>query len=96
MTGDSRRVGGDDLRDRRQELVEAGVRSIAECGFEGLRLRIVAADVGIDHSTVHHYWIVGGGIGRRCGVQVLLKPGVNDVLGSNAIAQEETAWTDTA
>lgn len=56
MTGDSRRVGGDGLKDRRQELVEAAVRSIAECGFEGLRLRLVAADVGIDHSTVHHYF----------------------------------------
>ena len=39
--------------------------------------------------------IVGGRIGRRCPVQVLLKPGVN-VLCSNAIAQEQTVWTVTA
>jgi len=56
MTEDSRRVGGAGLKDRRQELVEAAFRSIAEYGFEGLRLRIVATDVGIDHSTVHHYF----------------------------------------
>lgn len=28
---------------------------MAEAGFEGLRLRQVADDVGIDHSTLHHY-----------------------------------------
>ena len=42
--------------DRRQALVEAAYRRIAECGFEGLRLRDVAAEVGIDHSTIHHYF----------------------------------------
>src|SRR5437588_7177836 len=43
-------------QDRRQALVEAAYRRIAECGFEGLRLRLVAAEVGIDHSTIHHYF----------------------------------------
>ena len=43
-------------QDRRQALVEAAYRRIAECGFEGLRLRDVAAEVGIDHSTIHHYF----------------------------------------
>jgi AcrR family transcriptional regulator len=41
---------------RRQAVVEAAFRCIAERGFEGLRLRLVAADVGIDHSTLHHYF----------------------------------------
>lgn len=41
---------------RRQALVEAGFRRIAERGFEGLRLREVAAEAGIDHSTLHHYF----------------------------------------
>jgi TetR/AcrR family transcriptional repressor of nem operon len=45
-------------QDRRQALVEAAYRRIAECGFEGLRLRDVAAEVGIDHSTIHHYFPV--------------------------------------
>ncbi len=29
---------------------------VAEVGFEGLRLRQVAEDVGIDHSTLHHHF----------------------------------------
>jgi len=41
---------------RRQALVDAAFRCIAEKGFEGLRLRDVAAEVGIDHSTLHHYF----------------------------------------
>ena len=40
---------------RRDELVDAAFRRVAEVGFEGLRLRQVAEDVGIDHSTLHHH-----------------------------------------
>jgi len=42
--------------DRRCALVEAAFQSVARAGFEGLRLREVAAAVGIDHSTIHHYF----------------------------------------
>jgi AcrR family transcriptional regulator len=42
--------------DRRQELIEAAFALIAEKGFEGLRLRDVSGRVGIDHSTLHHYF----------------------------------------
>ena len=42
--------------DRRQALVDAAFRRLAERGFEGLRLRDVAAAAGIDHSTLHHYF----------------------------------------
>lgn len=41
---------------RRQSLVEAAFQCIAVKGFEGLRLREVAREAGIDHSTVHHYF----------------------------------------
>ncbi len=44
------------MTDRRLALVEAAFRGIAERGFEGLRLRPVAAEAGIDHSTLHHYF----------------------------------------
>jgi AcrR family transcriptional regulator len=44
------------VRTRRQELVEAAFRRVAEVGFEGLRLRQVSQDVGIDHSTLHHHF----------------------------------------
>lgn len=42
--------------DRRQALIEATFDLIAEKGFEGLRLRDVSGRVGIDHSTLHHYF----------------------------------------
>jgi AcrR family transcriptional regulator len=42
--------------ERRQALVRAAFGCIAEKGFEGLRLRDVAAEAGIDHSTLHHYF----------------------------------------
>lgn len=44
------------MTDRRRALVEAAFKGIAERGFEGLRLRPVAAEAGIDHSTLHHYF----------------------------------------
>ena len=36
--------------------MEAAFEAIARRGFEGLRLREVARSVGIDHSTLHHYF----------------------------------------
>ncbi len=45
-----------DRVDRRQALVRAAVSAIAERGFEGFRLRPIAAAAGIDHSTLHHYF----------------------------------------
>jgi TetR/AcrR family transcriptional repressor of nem operon len=42
--------------DRREQLVQAAFERVAEIGFEGLRLRQVAEQVGIDHSTLHHHF----------------------------------------
>src|SRR6185437_11530319 len=42
--------------ERRDSLVAAAFAVIAREGFEGLRMRSVAADAGLDHSTVHHYF----------------------------------------
>jgi AcrR family transcriptional regulator len=42
--------------DRRQALVAAAYRQIAEVGFEGLRTREVAAAVGINVATLHYYF----------------------------------------
>jgi AcrR family transcriptional regulator len=42
--------------ERRDALVRAAVGQIARDGLGGLRLRSVAAEVGIDHSTIHHYF----------------------------------------
>jgi AcrR family transcriptional regulator len=41
---------------RRQELVLAAYREIAERGFEGLRTREVAASVGVNIATLHYYF----------------------------------------
>jgi len=41
---------------RRQELVLAAYREIAQHGFEGLRTREVAAEVGVNIATLHYYF----------------------------------------
>jgi len=42
--------------DRRSALVLAAYRQIAERGFEGLRTREVAAEVGVNIATLHYYF----------------------------------------
>ena len=42
--------------DRRHALILAAYQRIAEKGFEGLRTRDVAAQVGIHSATLHHYF----------------------------------------
>lgn len=41
---------------RRQELIWAAFKQIAERGFEGLRTRDVAAEVGVKVATLHYYF----------------------------------------
>src|SRR5947209_6656213 len=50
---------------RREELVRAAFNQIAEHGFEGLRTRDVAAEVGVNIATLHYYFptkeaLIGG------------------------------------
>lgn len=42
--------------DRRNALVQAAFRQIAERGFEGLRTRDVAAQAGVNVATLHYYF----------------------------------------
>jgi AcrR family transcriptional regulator len=42
--------------DRRAALVNAAYRQIAAHGFEGLRTRDVAAEVGVNIATLHYYF----------------------------------------
>lgn len=42
--------------DRRRDLVLAAYHQIAERGFEGLRTREVAAEVGVNVATLHYYF----------------------------------------
>lgn len=41
---------------RRQELIQAAYNAIAERGFEGLRTRDVADQVGVNIATLHYYF----------------------------------------
>ena len=41
---------------RREDLVQAAYREIAERGFEGLRTREVAKEVGVNIATLHYYF----------------------------------------
>ena len=41
---------------RRDELVLAAFKLIAENGFEGLRTRDVASEVGVNIATLHYYF----------------------------------------
>jgi len=50
------RSAGTAKEDRRQELVLAAFNQIAARGFEGLRTREVAAEVGLNIATLHYYF----------------------------------------
>ena len=43
-------------KDRRKELILTAYDHIAKRGFEGLRVRAVAEEVGINNATLHYYF----------------------------------------
>ncbi len=45
-----------DPESRRKELVLAAYRRVATAGFEGLRTRDVAGEVGVNIATLHYYY----------------------------------------
>lgn len=49
-------AGSSSNADRRHALVRIAYRHLAERGFEGLRVRAVAAEAGINHATLLHYF----------------------------------------
>jgi AcrR family transcriptional regulator len=57
------------MADRRDALVAAAFQRLASSGFEGLRTRDIAADVGCNVATLHYYFptkeaLIRGVIGR--------------------------------
>jgi AcrR family transcriptional regulator len=42
--------------ERRREVIRAAYYTLAERGFEGLRMREIAKRAGMDHSTLHYYF----------------------------------------
>ncbi len=49
-------VDGPVAAERRQALVQAAYRQLAQRGFEGLRTREVAAEAGVNIATLHYYF----------------------------------------
>ncbi|HEY3080375.1 MAG TPA: TetR/AcrR family transcriptional regulator [Chloroflexota bacterium] len=49
-------VAAEPKPDRRRALIGAAYRRVADEGFEGLRTRDVAADVGVNIATLHYYF----------------------------------------
>jgi AcrR family transcriptional regulator len=45
-----------EARSQRTKIVQATFSVIAEKGFEGLRMREIAARAGLNHSTLHYYF----------------------------------------
>jgi AcrR family transcriptional regulator len=41
---------------RKEQIIEATIARIARFGFEGLRIRDIAQDVGINNATLHHHF----------------------------------------
>lgn len=57
---------------RREALVLAAYKRLAEAGFEGLRTRDVAAEVGVNIATLHYYFpskeaLIRGVVGHAMG-----------------------------
>ncbi len=57
---------------RKEALVLAAYRRLAEAGFEGLRTRDVAAEVGVNIATLHYYFpskeaLIRGVVGHAMG-----------------------------
>src|SRR5581483_10736060 len=50
------RAAADPGPERKRALVAAAYERIAEHGFEGLRTRDVAGDVGVNIATLHYYF----------------------------------------
>jgi TetR/AcrR family transcriptional repressor of nem operon len=42
--------------ERHREVIRAAYRTLAEKGFEGLRMREIAKRAGMDHATLHYYF----------------------------------------
>ncbi len=56
MSADQGPATAEPKPDRRRALIAAAYRRIAADGFEGLRTRDVAADVGVNIATLHYYF----------------------------------------
>lgn len=75
---------------RRQALVAAAFRRIAEAGFEGLRTRDVAADAGVNVATLHYYFPTKESLIRGVVGQAMLR--FSRSIPSEGSAAEQLRW----
>jgi AcrR family transcriptional regulator len=72
--------------ERRHEIVRAAYLTLAEKGFEGLRMREIAKRAGIDHSTLHYYF---------AGKAALIEAVVDYIVQDLAIGRSPEMGTET-
>lgn len=82
--------GEDHKTRRRQELVAAALRRIAEGGLEGLRTRDVAADAGVNVATLHYYFPTKESLIRGVVASALLR--FRETMPKEGSAAEQLRW----
>jgi AcrR family transcriptional regulator len=71
--------------ERRSEIVQAAYQTLAEKGFERLRMRDIAERAGIDHSTLHYYFA-----GKEALIDAIVDYIVLDLaVGRSPVAESE-------
>jgi AcrR family transcriptional regulator len=70
---------------RRRAIVSAAYQTLAEKGFEGLRMREIAMRAGINHSTLHYYF---------AGKEALIGGVVDHIVQDLSIGRSQTVKTE--
>jgi AcrR family transcriptional regulator len=83
-------TGEDHKTQRRQALVAAAFKRIAEGGLEGLRTRDVAADAGVNVATLHFYFPTKESLIRGVVGHALHRFG--DAMPKEGTAAEQLRW----
>jgi AcrR family transcriptional regulator len=71
--------------DRRRTIVSAAYQTLAEKGFEGLRMREIAKRAGINHSTLHYYF---------AGKEALIAGVVDHIVQDLSIGRNQAVETE--
>jgi AcrR family transcriptional regulator len=70
---------------RRREIVTAAYQTIAEKGFEGLRMREIAERAGMNHATLHYYF---------AGKEALIDGVLDYIVQELSIGRDRSAETE--
>ncbi len=81
------------VKDRRKELILIAFNHIAKRGFEGLRVREVAAEAGINNATLHYYFPTKEDLIKGV-VDYLIEKFSTSYSFDSAEKASSTAWKD--